>query len=139
MFRKLRTLSLKAKLIILFLLVGLVPLAVVGFLSYNNAAEGIRYEVFQGKLLYAHIVDADMESYFREQEAAARVLVANNNIHETLSNLVGVAWDTNDPQWMWRASVLQGFLPTVVEEHGWTLAFLTDVRGTSVFDTSGYL
>lgn len=137
MFRRLHTMSLKAKLIALFLLVGLVPLAVVGFLSYNRAASEIRREVFQSQLMYAHLVEDEMEKYFRDLESDARVLVANNIIHESLHDMMFLGGDTADPRWLWRASVLEAFLPTVVEEHGWALAFLTDQRGVSVFDTSG--
>ncbi|HAP32354.1 MAG TPA: hypothetical protein DCQ14_04785 [Firmicutes bacterium] len=134
---QLHKLSLKAKLIALFLLVGLVPVVVVGLLSYNRAAAEIRREVFQSQLLFAHLVKDEKEKYFRDLESDARVLVANNNIYGSLNALRQAERGTADPRWLWRQTILKDFLPTAVEEHGWALAFLTDLQGVSVFDTSG--
>ncbi|GEM_PF-5925078 len=50
MFKKM---SLKFKLIALFLLVGLVPMGVIALMSYNRAETEIREEVFTGLGMYS--------------------------------------------------------------------------------------
>ena len=132
MFKKL---SLKFKLIALFLLVGLVPVIVVGMLSYNRAQEEIRDEVYRAIDMYAAIADSQLDDYFLEREGDVTVLATTQDVYQSLNILRGVEGDTGDPRWRERIGILDAFLGTVVEQYGYAFAFVTTPEGMVVYST----
>ncbi len=49
--------NLRVKLILYFLMVGLIPVAVVGLLTNNIASQNIEDEVFAGLNMYGSVAD----------------------------------------------------------------------------------
>ncbi len=141
----LKKLSLKFKLIALFLLVGLVPVIVVGVLAYNRAENEIRNEVFGAIQMYAGITDGQLGDYFAEREGDVTVIATTRDVYQSLyilqggthqGNTIGVPGDLTDPMWQDRVSILNTLAPTVVREYGYAEMFLTDASGQAVYSTS---
>ncbi len=143
-----KKMSLKVKLIALFLVVGLIPVLVISVLAYNNSQNNIRGEVLSAMEMYAGITDESLTSYFQEREGDARVLATTRDVYQSLyilqggahqGNTIGEPGDVTDPLWLSRMEILDDLAPTVLEEYGYADFFITDTDGRSVYATSSEL
>lgn len=136
--------SLKNKLIVVFLLVGIVPTILVGFISYTLARNNIRIEVENALDMYFDLADQQMESYFGEREGDARVLATTRDVYQSLNILaggehqgetIGEAGDITDPMWQARLNILDNLGSTVVEAYDYDMIFLSDPMGVTVYSS----
>lgn len=141
MFNKM---SLKVKLIVLFLLVGLVPMGIIGLLSYNSAQGEIENEAYMKLDLFADIADDQLDAYFLERQGDATVLANTRDVYQSLNILaggehrgetIGEAGDITDPMWQERLDILEGTGSTVVEEYGYGFIFITNPEGVVVYSS----
>ncbi len=129
--------SLKFKLTALFLLVGLVPVVVISFLAYYNAEGELREQVFAALDMYAGLTDDQLEdNYFPEREADARVLAATRDVYQSLNVLREEDWDISSDEWQERLEMLNSLLPTVVNEYGYAMVFISNPAGEVVYSTN---
>ena len=133
---KFNKLSVKVKLIALFLLVGLVPMGVIGLLSYNRAQGEIENEAYMKLALYADIADAQLEDYFAEREGDAVVLANTRDVYQGLNILQEAEGDITDSRWLQRLDILEGLASTVAQEYGYSDFFITNTEGVAVFAIS---
>src|SRR6056297_418684 len=129
-------LNLRKILIILFLLIGIVPLAVAGFLLFNNAQGEIESKVTKSMDMYGKITDSSLEDYFVEREGDTKILALNSDIRTGLSEYQTQNLNTDSENWQDNINTLEQFLPQFVEEYGYAFAFLTDVNGNVVYSTT---
>ena len=136
--------SLRVKLIAMFLLIGIIPLAAIGVLSYTMASQNIEDEVNSAMEMFGGLADTQLQNYFNERVADGRVLATTRDVYQSLYILEGgihqgqsieVPGDRTDPVWLARANILNDLLPTVDREYGFGFTFLTDSAGTVVFDS----
>ncbi len=79
--------SLRVKLIAFFLLVGVVPLAAIGVLSYTMASQNIEDEVFSAIDMFAGITDSQLDDYFAERYGDGRVLATTRDVYQSMNIL----------------------------------------------------
>ena len=79
--------SLKGKLILFFVLVGLIPAVLVGVISYVTASGSMRDEAFNKMEAVQEIKRAQIEGYFEERHGDMGVLM------ETVATLRKEAFD----------------------------------------------
>ncbi len=127
--------GLKTKLMVLFLVVGLIPLVIVGFLSYRSAEREIREEVFGALDMYAGLADAELESFFLEREGDVRVYANTSDIYQSMNVLQELDWDTDSEEWEENLENMENISETVVEEYGYDFVFITDLEGEAVYST----
>ncbi len=136
--------SLKFKLIALFLLVGLLPVIVISFLAYGSAQEEIREQAFSALDMYAALADDELESYFTERAGDATVIATTRDVYQSMNILRGEdhqgsvieePGDLTDPMWRARVSILNDLAPTVLNEYGYAVMFITDHTGRAVYST----
>lgn len=127
--------GLKAKLMVLFLVVGLIPLVIIGLLSYRSAEGEIRDEVFGAMDMYAGITDGELEDFFVEREGDVRVYANTSDIYQSMNNLQAADWDTDAEEWQESQENLENISETVVEEYGYDFVFITDPEGEAVYST----
>lgn len=127
--------SIKSKFVMIFLLVGLLPVLSVAVLSYYNAKGNIEAEVMGALDMYAGLTDSQVSSFFTERESDAKVYVASANVFEALSTLQSADWDETDPGWIAQKSRLDRFTKVTVEENGYSFIFLTDPQGRAVYSS----
>lgn len=132
---KFNKMSLKVKLIALFLIVGLVPMGIIGLLSYNSAQGEIEEEAYTKLALFADIADSSLEEYFREREGDAQVLANTRDVYHSLNVLRQLEWNTADPLWQERFAMLESLGPTVAEELDYAFIFLTTTEGEVVYSS----
>jgi methyl-accepting chemotaxis protein len=84
--------KLAPKLIALFLLVGLVPLAIASFVAYNQAASAVQDEAKMKLKAIAEIKADRVEAFFSRQSVYASTLADLRGVQEALTAFEGV-WD----------------------------------------------
>lgn len=131
----LKKMGLKIKLIVLFLLVGLVPVAIIGLLSYNNAQDQIRAEVLKQLELYAGQCKNNMEVYFENIRHDAKALATTRDIYQSLNILAEVDYDTRDPAWLERTKIIGDLMTAMAEDKGYEQLSITNPRGIVIYST----
>lgn len=130
-----RKISLKFKLVVFFLAVGLIPLLIVSLLTYRQAQQLIRDEVYKSMEMYAGLTDAELEDYFSEREGDVRVLANTRDIFESLNILKYSSLGVEDGRWITRVARLNELMTLVEREYGYAFTYLTDEKGVVVFST----
>ncbi len=84
---KLKNIKMKPKLIGLFLVVGLIPLALIGWISKNTADDALMKKSFAQLEAIRDIKKSQVESFFSERMGDARVLADNPFVHQAFKDL----------------------------------------------------
>ena len=142
------TKSLRTKLIMLFLLVGLIPIVLIGLLSYNLASQNIEDEVFSALDMYAGLIDAQVEDYFLERVSDGRVISTTRDVYESMNIYYGQTEDVvvegedgeeiivqAGESWEDRREYLDDLLPLFAEEYGFEQVFIQNTSGLVIYDT----
>ncbi|MFW6381304.1 MAG: methyl-accepting chemotaxis protein, partial [Bacillota bacterium] len=129
-------LNLRKKFMILFLVVGVVPLLIVSILLYRNAQIEIETKIYNSLQMYGNITQNDLESYFTEREGDVRVLARTDQVYQSINELQENDWDLNGDSWQEKINSLDKLLPRMVEEYGYAFAFLTDTEGSVIYSTT---
>jgi methyl-accepting chemotaxis protein len=87
---KLKNIKLKPKLIGLFLIVGIIPLAVIGWIANSTAEEALMKKSFEQLEAIREIKKSQVESFFSERLGDARVLADNPFVVRALKDLDAV-------------------------------------------------
>ncbi len=77
---KFAKMNLKVKLILLFLLVGLIPMLVISLLSFNNSSNALRDGVFSALEMYSAISTDAMDDYFDEKSTMMQLFFQTQEI-----------------------------------------------------------
>jgi methyl-accepting chemotaxis protein len=137
--------NLKVRMVVFFLLVGLIPLAGIGTLSFTMASQNIEDEVYSAMGMFAGLAEEQLGKYFAERVADAQVLATTRDVYQSLNILQGGVsqgqvieniGDRTDPLWQTRVNMLNDLMPTVVNNYGFGFVFLTDATGTIVYDSN---
>ena len=141
--------SLKIRMVIFFLLVGLIPLAGIGVISFTMAQQNIRDEVYAKIDMFANLNDAQVENYFIERVHDGRVMAATRDVYQSLNVLQATRKQApaaneeepaigSDQAWQDRVVILNNLLPLAAEEYNFEQIFLTDPQGLVVYDSLRY-
>ena len=127
--------TLKVKLVLLFLAIGIIPVAVVGLLSYSMATNNIEEEIIEKLALYANTKNEILIDFYHERVGDGRVLATTRDLYESLNILNEVAGSTAAPEWQARVAIMNDLLRTAEREFGYSFVFVTDMNGRAVFST----
>ncbi|OIJ10234.1 hypothetical protein BKP35_14105 [Anaerobacillus arseniciselenatis] len=126
-------LSLKVKMIGLFLLVGILPLIVVSFLNYNAASNNVREEILAKNNMYQELVSSELDEYFEFRKRNAELLAETPGVYQSLQVLVEQNGDTTSSEWLEREAVLSELVDSAVEKMDYLLMYFTDVEGNVIY------
>ena len=129
-------LQLRGKLILFFLLIGLIPLIIVGFLSYNNAQDEIEEQVYAALNMYAGLADMELEDYFAEREGDIQTFATTSDIYQSMNLARDLDWEIENEQWQDQLRELDPFVSNYADIYGYGLAFLTDPDGNVLYSTN---
>lgn len=125
--------SLRGRLVALFLLVGLVPVVVIGLISYYNSRDNLRSELLNSYQYFSRNADVGLQEYFAQVENDARFAAGAENVFQTLHILHEAGGDTQNEQWIERQPYLDDFAEMMVEDSGYAFVFFTNAQGTIVY------
>ncbi len=127
--------SLRVKLIAFFLLVGIIPLGIIGVLSYNLAQNNIREEVYSALEMYSDMAEEALETYFDEIREDANVMAATRDIYQSFNILAETNYNVNSAEWRERVSIVDDIMGILAEQKGYVLIYMTDPSGTIIYST----
>jgi len=124
-------LKLGPKMIILFLIIGLVPMLVTAFIAYVVANQTLTEEVENQINLFQNQQQTILQNWFEAQRATVVTVAATRDVYESLNyyykqseeSSMEEAWNTRN------AEVLTPFLANLEKDH--------DFIGMTVIDTQG--
>ncbi len=95
---KLSNLNLKFKLMLLFLLIGVIPLIVIGLISVNTSQEEVREQTYNSIAMMGTQIENNLADFWQEREADINTFVNNNEIYENMNLMIdqtaeGETWD----------------------------------------------
>ena len=131
--------NLKIRLVFLFLVVGLIPVLIVGLLSYNMARQNIEEEVLAALEMYSTLTDQQIQDYFNERIGDGRVLATTRDVYQSLNILYAAEEGASSPEWQARVQILDDLIPTVAREYGFAQVFITDNNGIVLYDSLGQI
>lgn len=130
-------LKLKAKLIVFILLISVIPVVIVGLLSYNSSQNEIENQVYKTIQMYAALAETDLESFFAEVETGIETMAVNRDIYANVDFLKNTNWNLSDSEWQRREKdVLDEFFPYYIEKYGYYMGFITNPEGDVIYTTS---
>lgn len=127
--------SLKVKLIALFLLIGIIPLAAIGVISYVMASDALEEEVDQQMEIFAGLKSVTFEGFFDDFEEDAQGLAITQVVSESMNILLEAEEGRSSPEWLSQVAALDGYAQTAKEVFELNQVFITDQEGTVVYDS----
>ncbi len=128
-------LSFSVKLIAIFLLISLIPLAVVAFLSLNSATEGLEGSAFDQLEAIQEIKAEEIEGFFDERMADVRVLADSMNARDGMEELDDLYTPDEGMDDMYRTveERYDGYFSSYMEQYGYYDLFLINPEGDIVY------
>ena len=128
--------SIKAKLIVLFLAIAIIPLAFVSVLTfhdYKNSLEAVRISALRDT---ASFKDNFVENYFDGLKADMAVAQSLYNIKQNLPTLTRFAQKTDDPEFLAARKMLDSQLPQMGSVWGLLDVMLVNPDGRIVYTSN---
>ena len=130
-------LNLKTKLVVFILLISVIPVIIVGFLSYNSSQNEIENQVYKTIDMFSALAETDLESYFEEVENGIEIMSVSRDIYGNINFLKESNWNLNNSEWQRRKKeVIDQFFPYYIEKYGYYMGFITDPKGNVIYTTS---
>lgn len=131
----LSTMNIRSRVILLFLLIGLLPLLLISILSYQRAREAMQNQIFDTLEMYTETVSEELENYYFEREGDAEVLSRTQDIYRSLAILSDDGNNTLSYRWQDRLALLHELGPVVVDRFNYSFLYLTSSDGIIVYST----
>lgn len=128
--------NIKGKLVILFILLGIIPVIIVGVFSYTNSQQEIESNVNSSLRMFGTIIDGQFEEYFTDKEGQVKVFASSNGVQRSMQILKETMWNTGYFRWEERVEILDNLTDNYINQFGFAFAFLTDPDGNVVYSTT---
>lgn len=125
--------KLQNKLLVLFIITGLLPLIFMGYFTYSRAQEAIEEDIFESAKMILAITQGQIENFTEQTEGKAAVLAATRDVYDALRDLN--EYGSGSPQWEQRYNMLETLLSNAAQQYGYDLIFLTDRNGDAVYSS----
>lgn len=130
MIKLFTNMKMRSKLIVMFIITGLIPMIIIGFFSYRSAEDNIRQEVFKGQEVFLELTASQLNEYFDKRAGDGRVISQSKNIYEIMDVLDKHGYGSEE--WYDNFSTLDFFVRTVAKTYDYQMVFLTDKTGKIV-------
>ena len=132
-------LKLRGKLTIVFLLIGIIPVVIVGLLIYQNSSNEIEDQIFGALEMYSNLAVNNLDDYFMSRENDIEALALNRDVYEPLTALFEDDYDRSSVGWSIRQMDLTEALEFYIDMYDYQIAYLTDLEGNVVYSTDNAL
>ncbi|WNF35852.1 methyl-accepting chemotaxis protein [Bacillaceae bacterium IKA-2] len=126
-------LNLKVKLISFFLLIGIIPVVIVGLLSFQIASGNVEEEVLAKTDLYKDLKEVQLANYFNIRKSNAETLSETRDVYESLNIYYEVDGDLSSSEWAEQVSDLEAIATSVVERMDYAFIYLVDNESNVIF------
>ncbi|MCT4605811.1 MAG: methyl-accepting chemotaxis protein [Marinisporobacter sp.] len=129
----LKNLKLNKKLLLMFIITGLIPMLLIGFLSGSQAKTSLHSEVCKGNDIFLNLTVSQLNDYFTEKENNGKVLSSSKEIHHSFNVLENNG--QNSKEWGASYQGLDRFLSLAGKTHNYEAIFLTNSLGKVIYST----
>ncbi|MBF8982290.1 methyl-accepting chemotaxis protein [Lutibacter sp. B2] len=133
MIKLLKNLKLKHKLMLKFIITGLIPIICIGFFSYNLSKTNIKDEIFNKNNIFLGATISSLNKYFESTKQDAKILASTKYISESID-----AFNENGEdsiEWKDNSIILEDFLQSAKKTYGFEKIFLTNHAGIIIYDS----
>lgn len=135
--RRITGLSLRMKLIILFMVISLLPLGISTYSNLTRTIETIQTQVFNKLIAVRDIKKNRIEDYFQERYGDIIVLSGISDIKGSLADFTQVfSLGTKSVEYTTIKSKYEQFLSLYIEEYGYYDLFLINLEGDIVYSVA---
>ena len=128
-----KNLKMNIKLIVFFVITGIIPLIVVSILLNITGKREITSAMESGKQAYAKAVSASISDFFDTTEANGAVLARSENVIRELNNYAAASTDAERQAALDEMDYL---LSIVTEKYNYADVFVSDAKGTPVYSAN---
>jgi methyl-accepting chemotaxis protein len=133
-------LKIKAKLLIVFLLIGLVPLGLVTLMALNKAGNALKTEVQAKFAAVQQIKRNHVESYFKQIQSVMKSMRTDPYIQNALSVFGSVfeanGYSVDNAEFRKQAGLYDPYMKQVLANNGWYDLFLIHTHGEVVYSVA---
>ncbi|WP_069365851.1 methyl-accepting chemotaxis protein [Salisediminibacterium beveridgei] len=122
-----RQLKMKYKLIVMFVVTGLIPVLVLGFLLSNRVSDELEMNALNENSTFLSLKSAEINEYYDGRRGDGRVLSATADVFEGLEALE--EFGAGSSEWQDQYVHIDSLFEVAVEEYGFRDIFLTDNAG----------
>ena len=128
-------LSFSVKLITIFLLISLIPLAVVAYLSLSNARDGLEGAAFDQLEAIQEIKAEEIADFFEERMADVGVLSDSINARQSIQNLIPMFEEEGleGESYLTVRDEFHDYFASYIQEYGYYDLFLISPEGDIVY------
>jgi len=128
--------KLTSKILIIFLITGLIPMLIITAISYTQARSSIEDEVYSKMELFAELKEEEINKYLAEKMVFGLTLADTARVY----NAVKVYNDEggNSPLWQETYRALDAFLPTYTDRFEVLSIYIIGADGLGIYGTGTY-
>lgn len=128
-----KNLKMKNKLMLMFILTGLIPIIILGALFYTSIEKEIQKNVFDENMTFYHLKVESIKDYVNEQLQNGRLLSNISDVRNGLSYIENNG--KNSIEWLGRYKEIEKIMDMAVNEYDISDVFITDINGDVVFSS----
>lgn len=130
-----KTMNLKVKYMMVFLLIGLLPLLTNNLFATHRARQEITQQAYRSLNMYSNLTNTQLHHYFQQKESDIKVISTTKDVYGSLQLLAEEDWNTNSQRWQEQLKNLQGLGDVLIKEYGFAFIFLTSPEGIVVYSS----
>ena len=129
-------LKIATKILVIFLITGLLPMMIITAVSYTQARNAIEHEVQKEMELFSVLKEEEINNYLADKLSFGQTLADTARIF----NSVKVFNDEgpNSTEWQQAYQQLEGFLPAYAERFGVLSVYVIGRDGTGIYASGNY-
>lgn len=128
-----KNLNMRTKLIVLGIIVGLLPMVIVGIITFGSASNELTTSVLKTNTVFSTLTKDQLSSFFRERKGDGKVIAASDSIVASLEIVTNSS--SNKAQKKEAKKKMENHLSLALEEYGYTDIFVTNAKSEIVYAT----
>ncbi|KNF07314.1 methyl-accepting chemotaxis protein [Gottschalkia purinilytica] len=130
----LKRLSMGKKLVAMFILVGLIPILVMGYFVSDKVSENIRNDQLESSIAFSEIIEEELNEFFTYLKDDTKVVGDNKYIVDALLFLQNNSIESEE--WKKYYANLEEYLPQMQKDLEYDQFSITDMNGVVVYSTT---
>ncbi|MCT4593748.1 MAG: methyl-accepting chemotaxis protein [Anaeromicrobium sp.] len=127
-------LKMKYKLIVMFIVTGLIPLLLLSGIFYYNVRQNITDEIYSKNNLFSELIKEQLNSYFSERKGDGKFFAKSKEVDSFLQTYYENGIESEN--FSIHENQLKELLGVAVEEYNYTDIFITDNKGQGIFSVN---
>ncbi|KNF07313.1 methyl-accepting chemotaxis sensory transducer [Gottschalkia purinilytica] len=130
----LKKLNMGKKLVAMFILVGLIPILIIGYFVSTRVNENVEKDVLKNSTAFSQIIEEELDTFFIDFENDTKVVGENKYVLDALLFLEKNSIESEE--WKKHYKILENYLPETQKKLEYDQFFITDMNGTVAYSTN---